>query len=115
MSHISKVNYDLFGCMNIPGNNLIEYMNWDLLRLSTWNETYLCKYMNLDLLFEYMNWDLFVWIHELGLIVWVHEMHHLEVRAKTGFLGIRIMCPSGATSLLFQWSSTIRIQLSVLV
>jgi hypothetical protein len=26
--------------------------------------------------------------------------HHSEERAKTGWLGIRIMCPSGATCLL---------------
>ena len=41
-------------------------------------------------------------------------------RANTGWLGIRIMCPSRATcmsigGLLFQWASTIKIQLSVLV
>ena len=86
MSHISKVNYDLFEYMKIAGAHLFEYINWDLLSLSTWNETYLCKYMNLDLLFEYMNWDLIVWIHELGLIVWVHEMQliclHESLRSK---------------------------------
>jgi hypothetical protein len=84
MSHISRVNYDLCQCMNIPGDNLFEYMNWDLLSLSTWNETYLCKYMNLDLLLEYMNWNLIVWIHELGLrlIVWVHEMQLICLHAS---------------------------------
>ena len=59
--------------------------------------------LDLDLLFEYMKCNLFVCTHHLG------------GRAKTGCLEIRILCPSGATSLLFQWSSTIRIQLSVLV
>ena len=43
--------------------------------------------------------------------------HQGEI-AKTGWLGIRIMCPSGATCLpadLFQWASTIKIKLGVLV
>jgi len=44
---------------------------------------------------------------------------HQGERAKTSWLGMRIMCPSGATCLsahsCFQWTSTIKIQLSVLV
>jgi len=35
MSRISKVNYYLFVCMKIAGANLFEYMNLDLLSLST--------------------------------------------------------------------------------
>ena len=44
---------------------------------------------------------------------------HSGERAKTGWLRIRITCPSGATlstrRLLFQWASTIKMQLSMLV
>jgi len=43
---------------------------------------------------------------------------HQGERAKNSWLGIRIMCPCGATCLskdLFQWAGTIKIQLSVLV
>ena len=39
------------------------------------------------------------------------SMQYYGVRTKTGWLGIRIMCPSGATCQhrLFQWASTIKI------
>ena len=46
------------------------------------------------------------------------SMQHEGVKAKPGWLGIRIMCQSGATFLpanLFQWTSTIKIQLIVLI
>jgi hypothetical protein len=45
--------------------------------------------------------------------------HHYGKRAKTDWLGIRIMSPCGGDmsicELLFQWASTIKIQQSVLV
>ena len=49
---------------------------------------------------------------KLNLVVCTH---HLGIRAYNDCFGIRIMCPSRATSLLFERSSTIKLQLSVLV
>ena len=46
------------------------------------------------------------------------SIRNYRVRSKTGWLRNRIMCPSGATCLnskLFQWASTKKIQLGMLV
>jgi hypothetical protein len=56
---------------------------------------------------------------KIGICYFSAKHTALRERAKTGWLGIRIMCPSGATCLhavcCFSELAPIRIQLSVLV
>ena len=53
--------------------------------------------------------------YEIGIYCFSAEHAALRKKTKTGWFGIRIMYPSGATCLPTDWCFTINIQFSVLV